>query len=177
MATATPYIVGFPGKTYYEFDLSGEWTAKNTAETAPAKLDKQTISFVSEPGITIAISDNELSATPVDGYKFVPNYMSKVVDGYLMNADGNSFNVTPTEGAKATPFRPYFVADNAGARQYEHILSLRREADVRIVNMSGLTIANFTIQPGETVNTHIGVAGVYMVRADGGRIQKKLAVR
>ena len=216
LATATPYIVGFPGKTYYEFDLSGEWTAKNTAETAPAKLDKQTISFVSEPGITIAISDNELSATPVDGYKFVPNYMSKVVDGYLMNADGNSFNVTPTEGAKATPFRPYFVADNAGARQYEHILfdsndssfafgddkdpsgddfgegdlvitirqhavsvtsSLRREADVRIVNMSGLTIANFTIQPGETVNTHIGVAGVYMVRADGGRIQKKLAVR
>ena len=216
LATATPYIVGFPGKTYYEFDLSGEWTAKNTAETAPAKLDKQTISFVSEPGITIAISDNELSATPVDGYKFVPNYMSKVVDGYLMNADGNSFNVTPTEGAKATPFRPYFVADNAGARQYEHILfdsndssfafgddkdpsgdnfgegdlvftirkhmlsvtsSLRREADVRIVNMSGLTIAAFTIQPGETINTHIGVAGVYMVRADGGRIQKKLAVR
>ena len=216
LATATPYIVGFPGKTYYEFDLSGEWTAKNTAETAPAKLDKQTISFVSEPGITIAISDNELSATPVDGYKFVPNYMSKKVDGYLMNADGNSFNVTPTEGAKATPFRPYFVADNAGARQYEHILfdsndssfafgddkdpsgddfgegdlvitirqhavsvtsSLRREADVRIVNMSGLTIANFTIQPGETVNTHIGVAGVYMVRADGGRIQKKLAIR
>jgi hypothetical protein len=216
LATATPYIVGFPGKTYYEFDLSGEWTAKNTAETAPAKLDKQTISFVSEPGITIAISDNELSATPVDGYKFVPNYMSKVVDGYLMNADGNSFNVTPTEGAKATPFRPYFVADNAGARQYEHILfdsndssfafgddkdpsgddfgegdlvitirqhavsvtsSLRREADVRIVNMSGLTIANFTIQPGETINTHIGVAGVYMVRADGGRIQKKLAIK
>ena len=114
------------------------------------------------------------------------------------------------------PFRPYFVADNAGARQYEHILfdsndssfafgddkdpsgdnfgegdlvftirkhmlsvtsSLRREADVRIVNMSGLTIAAFTIQPGETINTHIGVAGVYMVRADGGRIQKKLAVR
>ena len=216
LATAEPYIIGFPGKTYYEFDLSGQWTAKNTAETAPAKLDKQTISFVSEPGITIAISDNELSATPVDGYKFVPNYMSKVVDGYLMNADGNSFNVTPTEGAKATPFRPYFVADNAGARQYEHILfdsndssfafgddkdpsgddfgegdlvitirqhavsvtsSLRREADVRIVNMSGLTIANFTIQPGETVNTHIGVAGVYMVRADGGRIQNKLAVR
>ena len=216
LATATPYIVGFPGKTYYEFDLSGEWTAKNTAETAPAKLDKQTISFVSEPGITIAISDNELSATPVDGYKFMPNYMSKKVDGFLMNADGSSFDVTPTEGAKATPFRPYFVADNAGARQYEHILfdsndssfafgddkdpsgddfgegdlvitirqhavsvtsSLRREADVRIVNMSGLTIATFTIQPGETVNTHIGVAGVYMVRADGGRIQKKLAIK
>ncbi|MBO7051755.1 MAG: hypothetical protein J6W24_03725, partial [Prevotella sp.] len=24
---ATPYIIGFPGKAFYEFDLSGEWTA------------------------------------------------------------------------------------------------------------------------------------------------------
>ena len=43
--------------------------------------------------------------------------------------------------------------------------------------MSGLTIATFTIQPGETIDTNIGVAGVYMVRADGGRIQKKLAIK
>ena len=216
LATAQPYIVGFPGKTYYEFDLSGQWTPKNTATTAPAQLAKQTISFVSETGITIAVSDDELTGVDDDGYAFVPNYMSKKVDGYLMNAEGNSFDVTPTGGAMTVPFRPYFVADNAGARQYEHILfdssdssfafgddkdpsgddfgegdliftirkhmisvtsSLRREADVRIVNMSGLTIANFTIQPGETIDTNIGVAGVYMVRADGGRIQKKLAIR
>jgi len=221
LATATPYIVGFPGKTYYEFDLSGEWTAKNTAETAPAQLAKQTISFVSDTGIMIGVSDDELTGVDDDGYAFVPNYMSKKVDGYLMNTDGNSFDVTPTEGAKATPFRPYFVAaaapspaprrsgvksilfdssdssfafgdekdpsgDNFGEGDLvftirKHMISvtssLRREADVRIVNMSGLTIATFTIQPGETVDTNIGVAGVYVVRADGGRIQKKLAIR
>jgi len=217
LATAEPYIIGFPGKTYYEFDLSGEWSAKNTASPAPAQLAKQTISFVSKPAISIAVSDGEMSATAVDGYAFVPNYMSKKVDGYLMNATGNSFDVTPAGGAMTVPFRPYFVAGSAGARQNarsilfdssdssfafgddkdpsgdsfgegdlvftirKHMISvtssLRREADVRIVNMSGLTIANFTIQPGETVNTHIGVAGVYMVRADGGRIQKKLAIR
>ena len=224
LATATPYIVGFPGKTYYEFDLSGEWTAKNTATTAPAQLAKQTISFVSKPGLEgleIAVSDDELDAMSADGYAFMPNYMSKVVNGYLMNTDGNSFDVTPTEGAKATPFRPYFVAaaapspaprrsgvksilfdssdssfafgdekdpsgDNFGEGDLvftirKHMISvtssLRREADVRIVNMSGLTIATFTIQPGETIDTNIGVGGVYMVRADGGRIQKKLAIR
>ena len=216
LATAEPYIIGFPGKTYYEFDLSGQWTPKNTATTAPAQLAKQAISFVSDTGITIGVSDEELVSVDDDGYAFVPNYTSKKVDGYLMNADGNSFDVTPTGGAMTVPFRPYFIADGSSARQYEHIFfdsndssfafgddkdpsgddfgegdlvitirqhavsvtsSLRREADVRIVNMSGLTIANFTIQPGETVNTHIGVAGVYMVRADGGRIQKKLAVR
>ena len=55
--------------------------------------------------------------------------------------------------------------------------SLRRAADVRIVNISGVTVANFTIQPGETIERYIPVAGVYIVRADGGRIQKKLALK
>ena len=216
LTTAEPYIIGFPGKTYYEFDLSGQWTPKNTATTAPAQLAKQTISFVSETGITIGVSDDELISVDNDNYAFVPNYTSKKVDGYLMNADGNSFDVTPAGGAMTVPFRPYFIASGSGAHQYAHILfdsndssfafgddkdpsgdnfgegdllftirkhmlsvtsSLRREADVRIVNMSGLTIATFTIQPGETVNTNIGVGGVYMVRADGGRIQKKLAIK
>ena len=110
LATAKPYIIGFPGKTYYEFDLSGEWTAKNTAATAPAQLAKQAISFVSEPGITIAVSDNELNAVSEDNYSFVPNYMSKKVEGYLMNATGSSFDKTPDGGLATVPFRPYFVA-------------------------------------------------------------------
>ena len=221
LATAQPYIVGFPGKTYYEFDLSGQWTPKNTATTAPAQLAKQTISFVSDTGIMIGVSDDELTGVDDDGYAFVPNYMSKKVDGYLMNGAGNSFDVTPAGGAMTVPFRPYFIAaaspapahhrskvqsilfdnddssfafgddkdpsgDNFGEGDLvitirQHAVSvtssLRHEADVRIINMSGLTIANFTIQPGETIDTNIGVAGVYMVRADGGRIQKKLAVR
>lgn len=110
LATAKPYIIGFPGKTYYEFDLSGEWTAKNTAATAPAQLAKQAISFVSEPGITIAVSDNELNAVSEDNYSFMPNYMSKKVEGYLMNATGSSFDKTPDGGLATVPFRPYFVA-------------------------------------------------------------------
>ncbi|WP_223928257.1 T9SS type A sorting domain-containing protein [Prevotella lacticifex] len=110
LATAKPYIIGFPGKTYYEFDLSGEWTAKNTATPAPEQLSKQAISFVSEPGITIAVSDNELNAVSEDNYSFVPNYMSKKVDGYLMNATGSSFDKTPDGGLATVPFRPYFVA-------------------------------------------------------------------
>ena len=229
LTTAKPYIVGFPGKTYYEFDLSGEWTAQNTAETAPEQLSKQTISFISkasEPGkiITIGVSDDELSAAAIDGYKFMPNYMSKEVTGYLMNSDGDEFEqAMNTSSEPATPiavatipFRPYFLAaavnpapartiifdssDSAFAfgdddndpseglgeggliftirpHRIDVSSTLRREADVRIVNTGGLTITNFTIQPGETISTNIGVAGIYMVRADGGRIQKKLAVR
>ena len=227
LAAAAPYIIGFPGKTYYEFDLSGEWTAENTATTAPAKLDKQTISFVSAPEITIGVSDDELSAVTEDGYSFMPNYMSKTVEagaGYLMNAVGNSFDVT-TASVASVPFRPYFVnapqpnQARAGTRSegggIKHIIfdgddssftisdedpskeeigtetmifttsrheiivtsHLRKEADVRIYNISGITVANFTILPGETINTYIPVSGVYIVHAAGGRYQKKVAVK
>ena len=219
LATAVPYIIGFPGKTYYEFDLSGEWSAQNTAPTAPAQLSKQTISFVSIPDITIAVSDDELTTTPIDGYSFVPNYMKKEVNGYLMNAEGNSFDVNAS--GTTVPFRPYFIAapaphgaphrtvaqsilfdsegssfsinededpsnDNLGegglvitVRSHKISVSstLRRTADVRIVNTGGLTIASFTIQPDETIDTNIPIAGVYIVRADGGRIQKKFAIK
>jgi hypothetical protein len=219
LATAVPYIIGFPGKTYYEFDLSGEWSAQNTALTAPAQLSKQTISFVSIPDITIAVSDDELTTTPIDGYSFVPNYMKKEVNGYLMNAEGNSFDVNAS--GTTVPFRPYFIAapaphgaprrtiaqsilfDSEGSsfsidddedpsnenlgdghlvitvRSHKISVSstMRRTADVRIVNTGGLTIASFTIQPDETIDTNIPIAGVYIVRADGGRIQKKFAIK
>lgn len=222
LATAQPYIIGFPGKTYYEFDLSGEFVARNTAETAPEQLDKQSISFVSDAGITIGVSDDELATKSVteDGYKFVPNYMSKKVKGFLMNGEGSSFDKTPDGGLVTVPFRPYFIAvaqnsaprrstvksilfdsedysfaigedkdpssDNPGEgdlvitvrrRTISASSTLRREADVRIVNTAGITIANFTIQPGETIDTNVPTAGVYIVRADGGRIQKKFGIK
>ena len=220
LATATPYIIGFPGKTYYEFDLSGEWKPLNTAPTAPAQLDKQSISFVSVPGITIGVSDDELTATAVDGYTFMPNYMSKTVDGYLMNIEGNSFDITPAGGSATTPFRPYFIAGSpANAKPNENAArsiifesndtsfgfndkdpsegelgdgtilittrkhtikvtsTLPHETDVLIVNTGGLTTAAFTIQPGETIETPVKVSGIYIVRADGGKYHKKVAVK
>ena len=226
LAAAEPYIIGFPGKTYYEFDLSGEWTAQNTAATAPAKLDKQTISFVSNPAITIAVSDDELNAVTAEtNYSFMPNYMSKKVEGYLMNATGSSFDKTPDGGLATVPFRPYFIHQpSAGARagtradtgeSVKHIIFdgddasftindddpseekigtenmifttrrheiivtsyLRKEAEVRIYNISGITVANFIILPGETISTYIPVSGVYIVRAADGRYQKKVAVK
>ena len=215
LSAAQPYMIGFPSKTFYEFDLSGEFVAKNTATTAPAQLDKQTISFVSVPEITIAVSDDETSASAIDGYKFMPNYMSKKVVGYLMNQDGNSFNITPDGGSASVPFRPYFVTDpSSGVKEMTRSIAfdtsiafgedkdpsgddfgegnlvftihnrtlcvtstLKNEADVHVYSVSGLLITTFTIQPGETVNTNIPVAGIYIIRAANGRIQKKIAIK
>ena len=115
----TPYIVGFPGKTYYEFDLSGEWTPSNRVGGVTIEHPgKQTITFASMPGETIGVSDLEIKNNSVkkDGYTFMPNYMSTTVtDGYLMNADGKEFTQTTT-ATEAVPFRPYFVTTTAGSR-------------------------------------------------------------
>ncbi len=110
----TPYLVGFPGDTYYEFDLSGNFKAEHTA-SAITQLQKQVITFASEPAITIQVSDDELEAgmiTNKDGYNFVPNYMSKAVDTsagsyFLLNSDGNSY-VEEASATAPVPFRPYF---------------------------------------------------------------------
>ena len=224
LANATPYIIGFPGKTFYEFDLSGEWTPKNTAGTAPEKLNKQTITFASYPSnedgfpvLSIGVSDDEQGVAK-GGYTFKPNYMSKAVTGYLMNAAGNDFTAT-TAATAAVPFRPYFVASGGSnpapvRRGIQHIAfddegssfaigdedpsegdisggllfavrnhaiivtsSLRKEADVRIVNINGQTIASFAIQPGESIETPVHTSGVYIIRAAGGHYIKKIAVK
>ncbi|MBP3844797.1 MAG: hypothetical protein J6E48_06650 [Prevotella sp.] len=223
LAQATPYIIGFPGTTYYEFDLSGNWIAQNTYPTAPLKLDRQTITFASNPGITIKVSDDEPEGISSDGYIFKKNYLSKDVTGWLMNSTGNAFERKMSEGTPkepvavaAVPFRPYFEKEPAsGSRQAarailfdredssfaigddrdpsegevgtltfftkRHVIgvtsTLREAADVHIYNMSGQSVASFTILPGETVERDIPIAAVYIVRAAHGRYTKKIAVK
>ena len=54
---------------------------------------------------------------------------------------------------------------------------LRSATDVRIFNLSGLCIANFNIEPGQTIEHPIYHDGVYIVHVAGGRYKSKLAVR
>ena len=49
--------------------------------------------------------------------------------------------------------------------------------DVRIVNLAGMTINAFTIEPGETVETRINTSGVYIVEPSEARFIKKLSVK
>ena len=115
LATAgAPYLVGFPGTRYYEFDLSGEFVPQHT-HSAVEKLERQTITFASEAGATINVSDAELAnqTKTVGDYSFTPNYLSQnmPVGTFLLDATGSSYAKTTTEQA-AVPFRPYFVGGN-----------------------------------------------------------------
>ena len=226
-----PYIVGFPGSTYYEFDLSGDWTPKNRYQNGEIESKgKQIITFASVPGETIGVSDDEMVfVTEKDdadkGYTFRPTYLNNPsiaenTDVFLLDSDGDSFDKTAADAIKITAFRPYFTSPAAtgSARQtrgVEQIIfgqsdnkfgveergdprddeaagtlniyakckkivvesNLREITDVRIVNMAGITVNTFSIEPGETVETRINNAGVYIVQTADTRYTKKLAVR
>jgi len=121
----TPYLVGFPGSTYYEFDLSGTWTPKNTlhAPNTIASPGKQTITFASAKQVTIGVSDSEKSGVDAGSkYAFMPTYLNDPeVAGtaiYALNNDGSSFDETVASAGTVFAFRPYFKASaNAGARR------------------------------------------------------------
>ncbi len=218
----TPYILGLPGKTYYEFDLSGNFTAQNTY-AAIDKLGKQTITFASNTGVGIGVSDDEtagveksLTGTSTTfNFTFKPSYMNMSLaagtDSYTLDADGDSYDKVPASGdaTKVSAFRPYFIATsaaNAGSRKMapERILfggdfeglegepistldgdleiyvkdhkvvttsHLKEATTVRIISVSGVTMANYVLQPGETRETPIRVEGAYIVN------KKKLLVK
>ena len=228
LACATPYIIGFPGERYYEFDLSGNFEAKTAKATTPAKLSAQVITFVSPTSETIHVSDTEIAAkaTSQDGYAFVTNFTAKTLEGvaYVLNSDdtevdkrGNSYKKVD-DGALTVPFRPYFreVAAqqnpapkrassivfsnettqlqgndnelNPDDKAYDLIITakrkkiiveshLREATEVRIVNAAGMTISIFTIEPGETIETRVQNASVYIVLTTDGRFLKKVALK
>ena len=234
-AVGTPYLVGFPGASYYEFDLSGNWTPQNRYQNVTiANPGRQTISFVSkesgtgEKAVTIGVSDTELvtgkNTATADGYTYVPNYINKKLEtentAFVLAGDGGSY-VKNAENAVVSAFRPYIVvagsATTRGTEPKENVervvfdndspqillpkddrsknlndgtmdiyakrnkvvveSNLRYVTDVRIVNVAGMTLSSFSIEPGETIETRVESAGVYIVYADNGKYVKKVIVK
>ena len=224
LAGGKPYLIGFPGARYYEFDLSGGFEAFPTTATyqseRPEVLSKQTITFASNTGAIIGVSDTEMTGVNKDGYYHRPNYLNieMPVDGYVMSKDGDRYNrMTATDvtnkNNKVSAFRTYFSTsatpqqaarrivfnssstqlggndDNIqdrmgegmdirpGKRSVVVTSYLKQTADVRIFNVSGLCVASFNIEPGQTVKTPIYIDGVYIVHGDGARYIKKVALQ
>ena len=220
----TPYLIGFPGARYYEFDLSGGFEAFPTTATyqseRPEVLSKQTITFASNTGATIGVSDTEMTGVNKDGYYHHPNYLNieMPAGGYVMSKDGDAYNqMTATDvtnkNNKVSAFRTYFSKsatpqqaarrivfnssstqlggndDNIqdrmgegmdirpGKRSVVVTSYLKQTADVRIFNVSGLCVASFNIEPGQTVKTPIYIDGVYIVHGAGARYIKKVTLQ
>ncbi len=221
----TPYIIGFPGARYYEFDLSGSFEAFPTTATyqseRPEVLSKQTITFASNTGAIIGVSDTEMSAvTAQDGYYHRPNYLNieMPAGGYVMSKDGDAYDQMTADDVtakknKVSAFRTYFSTSatpqqaarriifnssstqlggndddiqdrmgegmdiRPGKRSVVVTSYLKQTADVRIFNVSGLCVASFNIEPGQTVKTPIYIDGVYIVHGAGARYIKKVTLQ
>ena len=227
LTAATPYIIGFPGETYYEFDLSGTFEAKNTA-VALTGLGKQTITFASHNGASIAVSDDELpkdvnktllgsetGSNTKNQYSFTfhSNYGTKTLtaDDYALNTAGNRFDKVTTGDVTALPFRPYFTANAtlqsssegvkrelpgyilfsgtfsdedtpesaldgtleifARGRNIVTRSHMKEATTIRIVNAAGITLSNFVLPAGQTIETPVNLPGIYIVN------KKKLSIK
>jgi len=168
---ATPYLVGFPGFTYYEFDLSGSFMAQNTASPAPDRLDRQVITFASRTGETVAVSDTELeegAVGPENGYYFKPNYLNIEVPagGYIMAAEGDKYlkvDETTTD-KRLSAFRSYFQANKPVTRsiRFSNIGSQMGDDDSRAAESIEFSAKNHTIVVTSHMRTMADV-GIYSV--------------
>ena len=119
LAATKPYIIGFPGQQYYEFDLSGNWAPKNTSDDSKWNATTetaQTISFVSKKGITVGKSDQDMTTGKVTwkNVTFMPNYMNTTFTAntaatYTPSIEGSSYDLVPATPVTVPAFRPYFT--------------------------------------------------------------------
>ena len=248
LAAGTPYLLGLPGVTYYEFDLSGNFDSGTTTDTKPEELktiSKQTITFASVPGTTIAVSESQKtgvkksvtissgSTSVTTDYFFKPNYLNwdfeagsdvyTLVSQYDSTDDGednpdcSSFVKVPATGDAITPvkaFRPFFISSASTSTRnivfgndqseekgiMEHgdpkeeelngglIIwskkdkiyvqsSLSFTEDLRVVTPAGITVATFTVKPGQTVEVQADFSGMYVVHTLDGLYTKKVVVK
>ena len=232
LSRALPYIIGFPGATYYEFDLSGQFVAGTTIKENPGRIGKQTITFASQKGTTIRVSDDEIAnvvenISTISGYTFKPSYLNMSFDAgtdhYTLKPDNgsgvSSFDKVPTTGAATLvdAFRPYFVKVAAQSNPTRTIIfgndqqeeqkgveehgdpkkeelngglriwtkkgkifvesSLKFTEDMRVVTPAGITVATFTVKPGQTVEVQADFSGMYIVHTLDGLYTKKVTVR
>ena len=129
LTNGVPYIIGFPGQYYYEFDLSGKFAPTSTGDPNPYRVDPQVITFASKEGAIIDVSDEEMKEVSVaaegssNNYTFKANYLNKelATTDYALNSFGDQYEQVTTPIVQV-PFRPYFSGPaSAGVRAVRYI--------------------------------------------------------
>lgn len=187
----TPYIVAFPGKKYYEFDMSGQFVPSNTNKEI-AKLSPQVVTFVSVDNAVIDVTDNALldKTTQVDKYSYTGAFINRArSDAYVLNDAGSAFQ---NETGSIVPFRAYMSTAASGAprrllignateeeEQLQDITnrgltiygkknviyiesSLENEATVVIYSPSGQMITRVKVQPKSKETVKVPSRGIYI---------------
>lgn len=143
-----PYIISFPGETFYEFDLSGEYEAQYTGASI-MKLLQQVITFCSKDGQTIAVSDDEnrKSTFKCQGstYTYQGTYLpvSLSTANYQLDATGAQFNQCQNTD-NAVPFRAYYTLTST-ANAAPRYIALGVDAPYKNQNSTGEPLRGITV--------------------------------
>lgn len=128
LTAGIPYLIGFPGRKYYEFDLTGVFEPQNTKEDIAALGEEQVITFASKANGMIPVSSETavVGEGTGTGYNFVPCLVESEHEAnydYVLNADGSSFDKVTSSGELTVPFRPFFTStDRYNASRTRSIL-------------------------------------------------------
>lgn len=122
LTSEVPYIVRFPGESYYEFDLSSKFYNDILGKSEP----EQTVAFNaygyeslehSYGAITIPVTKQ--MATTKDGYSHCGTFTATDIKKdaiYGMNDKGNAFISDATTATSVMPFRTYMTAKTTKAK-------------------------------------------------------------
>ena len=135
LTSEVPYIVRFPGKSYYEFDLSSKFYNNILDKSAP----EQTITFNaygyenlehSYGAITIPVT--KPMTTTKDGYSHCGTFTAtdiKEAGIYGMNNKGNAFTSDASTTSSVMPFRTYMMTKTTKAKAMSYAPSMIKIAE------------------------------------------------
>lgn len=135
LTSEVPYVVRFPGESYYEFDLSSKFYNSILGKSEP----EQTVAFnaygyenmeTSYGSITIPVT-KQMSSTK-DGYSHCGTFSATDIKKdaiYGMNDKGNAFISDATTATSVMPFRTYMTAETTKAKALSYAPSMIKIAE------------------------------------------------
>ena len=158
LTAGIPYVVRFPGKRYYEFDLSSKFynsllNKKAAAQTVTFHAYGEASDKASKKPIVIPVTE-DMGTENINGFSHRGTFAAQQVDnGTLgMNDNGSAFVSTP---GTVMPFRTYM----APASQQARVRSTDATKVIRISETTGID----RIEPEANGNDEDTPAGEYLL--------------
>lgn len=158
LTAGIPYVVRFPGKRYYEFDLS----SKFYNSLLNKKAEAQTITFhaygeasdkASRKAIVIPVTEN-MGPENISGFSHRGTFAAQQVDNGTLGMNDNGTAFVSTSGT-VMPFRTYM----APASQQARVRSTDETKVIRISETTGID----RIEPEANGNDEDTPAGEYLL--------------
>ena len=158
LTAGIPYVVRFPGKRYYEFDLS----SKFYNSLLNKKAEAQTITFhaygeasdkASRKAIVIPVTEN-MGTENISGFSHRGTFAAQQVDNGTLGMNDNGTAFVSTSGT-VMPFRTYM----APASQQARVRSTDETKVIRISETTGID----RIEPKANGNDEDTPAGEYLL--------------